>query len=116
MYSVTKRIEIAGSHKLELPYDSPCQRLHGHNWIIEVTVVSGILSTQGMVVDFTNISNVVKILDHRYLNDLFDFNPTAENIAKWIFDKVKGNLDNPHADVMKVTVQESEGNIACYTL
>ena len=115
MYSVTKRIEIAGSHRLQLPYDSPCQRLHGHNWIISVEVISGVLTTQGMVVDFTSISKVVKQLDHRDLNEIFTFNPTAENIAKWIFDNVKKNLDNPHAEVSKVTVQESEGNIACYT-
>jgi len=115
MYKVTKRIEIAGSHRLELPYDSPCQRVHGHNWIITVEVIAGILSCQGMVIDFTSISKVVKTLDHRDLNKILHCNPTAENIAKWIFDNVKKNLDNPHAEVSKVTVQESEGNIACYT-
>ena len=115
MYTVTKRIEIAGSHRLKLPYDSPCTRLHGHNWIIEVEVIAGILTTQGMVVDFTNISKVVRQLDHRDLNEMFTFNPTAENIAEWIFNNVKKTLDNSHAEVSKVTVQESEGNIACYT-
>ncbi|MEQ2423120.1 6-carboxytetrahydropterin synthase, partial [Megasphaera sp. CLA-AA-H81] len=47
-------------------------------------------------------------MDHQNLNDVFDFNPTAENIAKWICDTV------PHC--VKVTVQESEGNVATYEL
>lgn len=60
-----------------------------------------------MVVDFKHIKNMVSDkLDHHNLNEVFDFNPTAENIAKWICDNV------PRC--YKVEVQESDGNIAIY--
>ena len=60
-----------------------------------------------MVCDFTHIKKQIHDqLDHKYLNDIVDFNPTAENIAKWICDNVP--------NCYKVEVQESEGNIATY--
>lgn len=107
MYTVTKRLEIAGAHCLTLDYESKCRNLHGHNWIIYVTCQREDLNANGMVVDFKKISTLVKDkLDHKNLNEIFDFNPTAENIAKWICDNV------PHC--VKVQVQESEGNVAIY--
>jgi len=118
-YTATKRIEIAGLHQLDLPYKSPCTRQHGHNWIIEVEVCAEELNEEGMVIDFTHISEIVNRLDHRNLNN-FIKQPTAENIAKWIRDEIEKELDI-HRDedsnrswVSKVTVQESEGNVACY--
>lgn len=112
MYTVTKRIEVAGAHKLNLPYFSKCGALHGHNWIITVTCQAEELNESGMVVDFTSIKDFVMQLDHSSVNDILYFatrtelNPTAENIAKWICD----NLPN----CVKVEVQESEGNVAIY--
>lgn len=107
MYMVKKRMEIAGSHHLELDYDSKCQNLHGHNWIITVCACSKELNKNGMVIDFAKIKNEIHSrLDHKNLNEIFDFNPTAENIAKWICDKFDC--------VYKVMVQESEGNTAIY--
>lgn len=107
MYTVKKRIEIAGAHQLKLPYPSKCSRLHGHNWIIEVTCQREELDENGMVIDFSKIKEVVMQLDHQYLNDLLKgINPTAENIAKWIADQI------PYC--VKVSVQESEGNLAIY--
>jgi len=108
---------IAASHKLDLSYDSPCANLHGHNWVIEVTVASDNLNLSGMVVDFAALKDFVFRLDHIYLNKVFDkTNPTAENIAVWIFSRlqtiIEGASNKPK--VTKVTVQESEGNIACY--
>lgn len=107
MYTVRKRIEIAGAHQLKLPYPSKCSRLHGHNWIIEVTCQREELDENGMVVDFSKIKEVVMQLDHQYLNEILKgINPTAENIAKWIADQI------PYC--VKVSVQESEGNLAIY--
>lgn len=108
MYRVKKRIEIAGAHRLELPYDSPCTRLHGHNWIIEVYLQADELDENGMVMDFAKIKNEVKTaLDHQYINEVIQMNPTAENIARWICEKLGEKC-------RKVTVQESEGNTAEY--
>lgn len=117
MYRVTKRIEVSGAHRLSLPYESKCNNLHGHNWIIYVTCQAETLNNEGMVVDFVHIKNIVMQLDHADINEVLNpgsvpscyaepLNPTAENIAKWICDKV------PYC--VRVEVQESEGNVAVY--
>lgn len=107
MYYVTKRIEISASHRLNLDYESKCTNLHGHNWIITVHCRARELDRNGMVTDFTDIKNTVMgRLDHAYLNDVVPFNPTAENLARWICDNVP--------NCYRVDVQESEGNSASY--
>ena len=107
MYYISKRIEVAFAHQLHLNYESKCQNLHGHNGIITIYCCSEELDANGMVIDFTHVKQqITQKLDHRYLNDFLDFNPTAENIAHWIAQQI------PHC--YKVTFQESEGNIAAY--
>lgn len=109
MYRVSKRMEIAGAHKLSLTYSSRCQNLHGHGWIVVVYCQSEELDENGMVVDFSFIKSLIHDkLDHHYINDVVNCNPTAENIAKWICDQVP--------NCYKVTVQESEGNMAEYEI
>lgn len=121
-YKVTKRLEVAGSHRLNLPYDSPCQNLHGHNWIITITCVASDLTDYGMVVDFTDIKKLIHTkLDHQDLNEVFDFNPTAENIAEWVCETVNRYIfdDNQYpfgTYCSQVEIQESEGNKAWYYL
>ena len=108
MYYVSKRMEIAGAHSLQLSYESKCQHLHGHNWIITVYCKAKELNVDGMVCDFKHIKDKIHgYLDHGDLNELLPFNPTAENIAKWIHDQIP--------QCYKVSVQESEGNIAVYS-
>jgi 6-pyruvoyltetrahydropterin/6-carboxytetrahydropterin synthase len=107
-HKVMKVIHFSYGHRL-LNYDGACRHLHGHNGMIEVEVVADALDGHGMVVDFGEIRDVVKgwvdaNLDHRMLlcredpavavlremNEpvyLFDGNPTAENIAREIFEK-----------------------------
>lgn len=107
MYYVSKRMEIAGSHSLVLSYESPCSNLHGHNWVVIVYCKSRTLNANGMVADFAKIKKQIHgRLDHKNLNNVVDFNPTAENLAKWICEQVE--------NCYKVSVQESEGNIAIY--
>ncbi|MDE6276896.1 MAG: 6-carboxytetrahydropterin synthase QueD [Muribaculaceae bacterium] len=107
MYYVSKRLEISAAHRLELDYESKCTSIHGHNWIITVHCRSRELNHNGMVTDFTDIKRIVtERLDHRCLNDTLPFNPTAENIARWICE----NVENCY----RVEVQESEGNTAAY--
>ena len=115
MYYVSKRMEIAGSHQLKLPYDSKCSNLHGHNWIITVHCKSEKLTDYGMIVDFALVKKEIHgVLDHSNINDVLDnrINPTAENMAKWICDKVSELCEVGYC--YKVEVQESEGNVAIY--
>jgi 6-pyruvoyltetrahydropterin/6-carboxytetrahydropterin synthase len=108
MYTVIKQIEISAAHSLSLSYPSKCENLHGHNWIITIYCCSRELNADGMVIDFSHIKQVVKDqLDHRNLNEVLPFNPTAENIAKWICDQLQPTC-------FKVEVKESEGNTAIY--
>lgn len=107
MYYISKRMEIAGSHRLNLSYESKCENLHGHNWIVTVFCKAEKLNKDGMVVDFKHIKDRIHAkLDHGNLNEILDFNPTAENISRWICEQIE--------NCYKVTVQESEGNIATY--
>ncbi len=107
MYYITKTIEIAGSHHLDLPYPSKCARPHGHNWTITVHCRASQLNPEGMVLDFSRLKEQIRTtLDHQDLNQVLPFNPTAENLARWICDQV------PHC--FKVEVLESPGNLATY--
>lgn len=108
MYYISKKMEISGAHRLDLDYESKCIQMHGHNWQIEVFCKSATLDPNGMVVDFSHISQVVNRLDHQCLNDIIDVNPTAENIASWICRQIP--------NCYKVSVQESAGNIAIYEI
>lgn len=100
-------MEIAGCHHLNLSYESKCKNLHGHNWIVTVFCKAEKLNNDGMVVDFKHVKNKIHgYLDHGNFNELLSFNPTAENIARWIVEQI--------STCYKATVQESEGNIATY--
>ncbi len=107
MYFVKKRIEISYSHQLRLDYESKCRRLHGHNGIVTIYCCAEKLNPNGMVADFTHLKeSIVGQLDHQNLNDFFEFNTTAENLARWICEQIP--------EAYKVVFQESEGNTAAY--
>lgn len=102
-------MEISACHRLQLSYESKCEHLHGHNWIITVYCKSEMLNNDGMVTDFTHIKRKIHgYLDHGNLNELLPFNPTAENIARWVCEQV----DNCY----RVDVEESGGNSATYEI
>lgn len=108
MYYVSKRMEIAGAHNLQLDYESKCKNIHGHNWVVTIHCKAEELDQNGMVYDFKHLKDEIHgKLDHQYLNKILPCNPTAENIAEWIAEQVGETC-------YRVEVQESEGNIAIY--
>ena len=131
MFNVTKRIEFCYGHRL-LNYQGQCRHLHGHNGRVEIDIETGALDGRGMVHDFAEIKSALKnwigeTLDHRMLlckddsivpllkqrGELFfvmDENPTAENIAKLIFDHAKSK-DLP---VVEVRLWETSTSCATY--
>ncbi|OFZ29270.1 MAG: 6-carboxytetrahydropterin synthase QueD [Bdellovibrionales bacterium RIFCSPHIGHO2_01_FULL_40_29] len=77
-----------------LPAEHPCSRMHGHSFKIILTLQSSLDSKLGWVMDYHEISEVMKPLlaqlDHRILNDVSGLeNPTSELLAKWIFEKAQ---------------------------
>jgi 6-pyruvoyltetrahydropterin/6-carboxytetrahydropterin synthase len=107
MYYISKTVEISACHHLVTDPPTKCSRLHGHNYRIVITCRSRELDKDGMVVDFGLIkSRVTDALDHRDLNEVLPFNPTSENLARWICDRIP--------NCFKVSVQETADNIAIY--
>ena len=107
MFYIKKSMEISAAHRLNLSYESKCQNLHGHNWHVTIYCKAEELNQDGMVCDFTHIKKAIhEKLDHQYLNDILPFNPTAENMARWMCEQIP--------TCYKVSVQESDGNIATY--
>ena len=131
MYTVTKEIYFCYGHRL-LHYHGPCQHLHGHNGKVEVELERDELDQRGMVVDFSEIRNVIKewidkTLDHTMLLKkedplismlkekgerfyVMNENPTAESIARLIFDYARSK----GLPVTRVTLWETESSFATY--
>lgn len=106
MYYISKTVHISGAHRLELPYESKCKDIHGHNWKVVVYLKSEELNDNGMILDFSEIKKYVSRFDHKMINDLVDFNPTAENICKYFCDLI------PHC--YRVDIWESVDSWASY--
>ena len=120
MYEITIETHFSSAHRLR-QYNGECERLHGHNWSVEVSIASEKLSDLGMVVDFKELKEKTNALmdrfDHQYLNEVPPFtelNPTTENIARYIFDELSKIINTDSLRVSKVTVWESPTCCACY--
>lgn len=92
---VTKKFIFDSAHKLK-NYKGKCKNLHGHTYVLYVTVDGKINKKSGMVMDFSEIKKVVEkrviiILDHNYINKIIK-QPTAENISVWIWNRIEKYL------------------------
>ncbi len=115
MYKISKQFSFSASHILEgLPEGHPCARLHGHNYLVTIHLKSKGLDDAGFVKDYRELDVIKDFisenLDHRHLNDVFEFNPSAENIARYLFDRFVISLPQLYA----VEVSESPKTSAIY--
>lgn len=118
MFKIRKEFHFSASHVLAgLPEEHPCSRLHGHNYVI--TVELGVRKTKdltgpGFVQDYRELDIIKNFidntLDHRHLNDVFDFNPTAELMAVHLYANWKPLLPK----LMAVEVCETPKTSARY--
>ena len=113
-YTLKILTDFASAHTLR-DYPGDCRRMHGHNWKLEVEVITDRLDNTGMGVDFRVIKNaardLAKTLDHYYLNDIPPFdkiNPTAENIAAYFYRELVSALNNERIQVSSVTLWETD--------
>lgn len=120
MYELTITSDFAAAHNLR-QYDGECENLHGHNWKVEVVIVSNRLDKIGLAVDFKVLKRILKAildkLDHKYLNEIPPFdkeNPSSENLARYIFKQFKTALKNKGVRPAKVKVWESDNACAAY--
>ena len=101
MFTLTKEFKFEAAHRLP-HHDGKCQRLHGHSWVGEL-ILQGVPLVQdgpkrGMLADFGDVKAAVEpllesALDHHYLNDTTGLeNPTSEELARWVFEKLRGKL------------------------
>jgi 6-pyruvoyltetrahydropterin/6-carboxytetrahydropterin synthase len=121
MFEVSVEQTFAAGHALR-NYKGKCENVHGHNYRVRITVQGDQLDSTGLLVDFLDvkglIGGVVDYLDHQFINDLPPFdelNPSAENLAKYFYDRVSGGLKNEvPVRVSEVKVWETDTSSAVY--
>jgi 6-pyruvoyltetrahydropterin/6-carboxytetrahydropterin synthase len=120
MYELKIVTEFAAAHNLR-NFRGKCESLHGHNWKVEVVVTGTDLDDSGVVLDFAEVKaatrEVMEEIDHRYLNELPFFtsnNPSSENIARFIFERLGQELNHDGVRVSRVSAWESQDACATY--
>lgn len=123
MFEIKVSAEFEAAHRIA-GYPGKCDRLHGHSWIVEASVVGHQLDELGMLVDFKLVKgylrDLLETLDHRFLNELPAFverqNPTAENIAQYIYNEMKkAEFFNENVKLKHIQVWESPKSSVTYT-
>lgn len=120
MFELMVEIFFSAAHQLR-GYKGACEKLHGHNWRVQVHVIAERLNEIDIAIDFHELKRladeVIAPLDHSFLNEIFPFtekNPSSENVAKWIYDSLKKRLNNDTLHLSAVTIWESETASATY--
>ena len=124
MYEVTVDDTFAAGHYLR-NYKGKCEKPHGHNYKVRVTLRGESLDHAGLLLDFKDLKDVlrpvVNYLDHQMMNELDPFttvNPSAENLAKYFYDETNGRLKSVTSGrvfVRDVTIFETDTTTAKYS-
>ncbi len=122
MFEITIKKSFAAAHQL-LDIGGKCEELHGHNFTVEVSAGGEKLNDEGLLLDFRQLkkwtNELLEELDHKYLNDLpffKDMNPSSENIARFMFERLSEKTKTLHTPITRVTVWESEDARVSYSL
>jgi len=117
MYTLKFQHHFDAAHKLN-DYEGACANLHGHRWLINVIVKGYTLNKTGILIDFKDLKKIIDELDHTYLNDIVPDNPTAENISKYLYEKINNYCSTliNISYVMSVEVFESPNASIIYEI
>ena len=117
-FDIQVEVDFAASHIIH-GHPGKCANLHGHNWKVEVCVLTDCVNDIGIGIDFCDVKKplkeIIEELDHQHLNDLpyfKDINPTAENLSRHIYSKLAEAL--PEVDVQYVTLWETDRSRVTY--
>jgi 6-pyruvoyltetrahydropterin/6-carboxytetrahydropterin synthase len=122
MFEITLEESFSAAHALR-GYQGKCERVHGHNYRVRVSLQAEQLDPAGLVMDFVDVHALLRALlepfDHRLLNDVPPFdtlNPTAENMARHFFVELSRRIATPgsRVRVAEVRVGETESASAAY--
>ena len=120
MYEITVQRHFSAAHHLA-GYEGNCARWHGHNCDVTVFLLAEELNELGIAVDFrivkSSLDRILEELDHADLNQVPGFtdrNPTSENIARYVFEKLTHGLAGEGVEVAKVRVSETPGTSASF--
>lgn len=120
MFEVSVVMDFSAAHNLR-NYKGKCEKLHGHNWQVEAVFAAKQLNKGEMVMDFSQarklLKQVLKYFDHSYINNRDYFkknNPTSENIAKFIYERLAQKIKRKKYAISKVSVWETAGSRATY--
>jgi len=135
MFTITKGFDFEATHKLKLPYDSPCTNFHGHSYNVKITIKTDSLNSSGMVMDFSKLNDVkdwvMKYWDHAAIiphdmitgemRNIFgkiavfpELNVTAELMCVFLHRKTCEILSIPGKQVT-IKIHETRNNCATYT-
>lgn len=123
MFEVMIERNFSSAHQLR-GYKGKCENLHGHNYKIEIYARGSELDNIGLLVDFGELKEaadeIVTYLDHRNINELPPFdeelNPSAENLARYILERVASRVGDERVHIYKVRCFETPTSVATYQI
>lgn len=113
---IVKKFTFEAGHFI--PNHPKCGEVHGHSWVLKVSV-KGELKENGMIMDFHDLkdlvqNNVLYKLDHKFLNNEFNFIPTCENLVEWIWNELAGRVRGYGVELQRIKLAETANNFVSY--